>query len=390
MEITTILFVYKRYQHTKIVLEALSKNTKLPQKLLVFQDGIKDNKDKKEWKLVNELINKQSFCPIEIIVSDYNKGLAKSITDGVSYALKKSDAIIVLEDDCVPSSNFMMYMEKTLHFYENNKKVWGISGYGWPGVKSDKSDYDVYFGGRISSWGWATWNDRWDKYSKDVDIVRRIRLDKESSVYLSKWGNDLEVMMKDQVLGKNDSWAVYWALNMIEERGVYVMPYVSQIKNIGLDGSGEHCSTEIFERYNVDIDQDVIIDFRLPKKVLIEDNIEEMVKPLFGSFLVKQKKALNKKNVIVYGIGGCFLSHEKELVEKYNIEYLFDMYKSGYVAGIKILTLEELKIVAQRTDIYITIMLYNNKEYKKVRDFLMQYCGISYQKFLCYGEDYDN
>lgn len=97
MKIATLLFTYHRSYHTGEVLNALRKNTVLPQKLFVFQDGLKSNEDDREWKQVHKLINEIDWCDTEIIVSDMNRGLAVSIVSGINYVFKEYDAIIVLE-----------------------------------------------------------------------------------------------------------------------------------------------------------------------------------------------------------------------------------------------------------------------------------------------------
>ena len=67
MKIANLLFVYKRSEHTARVLEALSRNTILPQKLIIFQDGLRDDKDICEWNKVNRLINSIDWCDHEVL-----------------------------------------------------------------------------------------------------------------------------------------------------------------------------------------------------------------------------------------------------------------------------------------------------------------------------------
>ena len=55
-------------------------------------------------------------------------------------------------------------MNEALNKYESNKKVWHISGWNYD-IKI-LNQYDAYFGKHISSWGWATWRDRFIKYKK--------------------------------------------------------------------------------------------------------------------------------------------------------------------------------------------------------------------------------
>lgn len=168
MKIATILFTYNRSWHTEQVLKALSQNYELPEKLFIFQDGIKKKEHEKEWKKVNCLIDKVVFCPVEIIVSKENKGLAKSIMSGINYVFQQYDAIIVLEDDCVPTKNFIGFMNQSLYRYKNVKNVYNVTGFGYSS-EFESRGCDAYFVGRTCSWGWGTWNDRWEGFSPSTD-----------------------------------------------------------------------------------------------------------------------------------------------------------------------------------------------------------------------------
>ena len=83
MKVATIVFVYNRSNHTKKVLNGLKYNYKLPEKLFIFQDGLKDKDNKEEWIKVNRLIHEIDWCNNEVIVSDYNKGLSDSIQGNI-------------------------------------------------------------------------------------------------------------------------------------------------------------------------------------------------------------------------------------------------------------------------------------------------------------------
>ena len=111
MNIATLLFTYNRSYHTELVLTALMENAVRPQKLYIFQDGLNQGSgEEKEWERVNHIIHTVDWCDTEVIVSDCNRGLAEAIVSGINYAFKDNDAVIVLEDDCVPAKNFLGYM----------------------------------------------------------------------------------------------------------------------------------------------------------------------------------------------------------------------------------------------------------------------------------------
>lgn len=176
IDIATIIFTYNRSLHTKKVLETLKNNTVLPEKLFIFQDGLGRSEDREEWEKVNGLINSIEWCETQIIVSGRNKGLADSIVDGVDWIFEKYSAVIILEDDCVVHPQFMEYMTLALQKYAKERKVYCINGYGWP-VHIAQNGTDAYFVGRIGSWGWGTWKDRWADYEQDYKLLNRIKKD---------------------------------------------------------------------------------------------------------------------------------------------------------------------------------------------------------------------
>ena len=280
MKIANVLFTYNRPKHTKAVLEALSRNKVLPQKLFIFQDGVKESTNLEDWIAVGEIISSVSWCETEIIIHQNNKGLADSVIDGVNDILQSYDAVIVLEDDCVPHPKFMSYMTEALRKYESNKQVYSITGYAYP-VNLKKGETDAYFGGRESSWGWGTWKDRWSQYARDYTLLRKIKSEPQMNERLQTWGADLENYFIGNVYGKCNSWAVFWSLKIIEKGGYSLVPYESLINNIGFDGTGVHCGKGRFEATCCPIDD--MRDYILPDNVEITEECVKAYKKYFTS-----------------------------------------------------------------------------------------------------------
>ena len=373
MKIATLLFTYNRSYHTGQVISSLKKNRVLPEKLFVFQDGLKQGSDDSEWKKVNNLIHSIDWCESEVIVSDYNKGLAASIVYGINYAFKEYEAVIVLEDDCVPAPGFISFMTQCFEKYQNNKKVYSISGYNWP-LDLKKNVYDVYGCGRSSSWGWGTWKDRWNTYQKDYELLKNVKQDKELSRKLALWGSDLENMLILNVQGLTDSWAVFWSLGIIFRDGICINPYKSLIKNIGNDGSGVHCG--ITNEFDVVLDEETET-FKMPDEISILKESEIAFADIFGSYTAACEFDSRKENVLVYGIGNFFKNNEKQINRDYNIEKFVDSYKKGYYAGKEIIKPDEInkndydKILIMIQDIQTSIgivrkLLDYNIDYSKI------------------------
>ncbi|WP_170402457.1 glycosyltransferase [Ruegeria arenilitoris] len=181
----------------------------------------------------------QAFKSLEVIRRPQNLGLAENITLAISEIVIKHGKIIVLEDDIVVSKGFLNYMNAALRHYEAEPKVWHISGFT---MKSDTSKPNDSFAWRfMNCWGWATWKNRWEHFSKDPqkmlttwspETVRRFCLD---GAVPRIWRQ-----VRSNSLQKMNTWAVFWYATIFENDGLCVAPYYSHSKNIGLDGTGVH------------------------------------------------------------------------------------------------------------------------------------------------------
>lgn len=376
MKVATILFTYHRSSHTAQVLSGLKENYVLPEMLFVFQDGLKDGEDRTEWDKVNALIHNINFCPTELVVAERNKGLANSIREGVSSVFEKYDAVIVLEDDCVPSKNFINFMLQSLKHYEAVKHVYSVAGYAMPTGLKKKDDVDVYAAGRGESLGWGTWKDRWLYYSVDDKLLERILSDPSNSIYLAEWGKDLIGMFLAQASGKIDSWAVYWDLTIIEQKGICVRPFQSHIKNIGFDGSGTHSGNDINSPYaTVALETQNYRKYRYPEDI----QLRKETKIAFASVLgIGSYAALRNDeslpSVWIYGLGDFYMRYEEKICQQFYIKGFVDRNKSGYFAGLPIIKPEKLSKSFQEK---IIIMLADERERNKVRNYLIDIIGIA-------------
>ena len=258
-----LVFAYRRSEHLKNTLAALNKSLISKETdIFIFCDHWKNDNDKNEvikaWSVVDEFNNNNNFKNVVIRKSQENKGLAKSIIAGVSEVIDKYRKVIVVEDDLITSPYFLSYMNEALDFYKDNKKIWSVSGYTFFMRELKKTQHDVYFAGRCCSWGWATWNDRWEKTDWSMSGYDNFINNKREIKKFSEWGEDLPFLMKLQKEKKIDSWAIRWCYSSFTNGAVSVYPCKSLVSNQGLDGSGTHCTlpTKGFESYYFDDKRD--------------------------------------------------------------------------------------------------------------------------------------
>lgn len=252
-----VLFVYNRPWHTQQTIEFLNKNTlSIESQLFVYSDAPKNNASVEKVCQVREYIKSISgFKKISIIKRKDNLGLANSIIDGVSEILNHFSRIIVLEDDLVTSPYFLKFMNEALEFYKDKKKVMSISGYNHPeSIMPIPYTYkeSIYFNYRNSSWGWGTWNDRWDKIDWEIKDFKNFINNKKLKKKFNRGGDDMVEMLQSQMRGEIDSWAIRFSYAHFKHNCLSVCPINSYIENIGHDGTGEHCGVSMKYRNNID------------------------------------------------------------------------------------------------------------------------------------------
>ena len=230
-----IIFCYRRKINRLI--ESLLKNKESSiSNLYIFSDGYKSDLDKQDvFDLRKSIKEIKGFKSISVFDSKKNKGLAGSIIDGITSVINKYGKIIIIEDDIIVSEYFLDFMNKSLNFYKNNKNIWSISGY-CPILECLKNyKKEVFLSLRSSSWGWASWSDRWNKSRWSMEDFQNFKNNNDKIKILNQGGNDLFKMLELQYLGKIDSWAIRWQYSQFLNSAYSVTPKISMTQNIGFN-----------------------------------------------------------------------------------------------------------------------------------------------------------
>lgn len=275
-----VLFVYNRLWHAQQTVEALQKNELASKsELLIYSDAPKNEQAIESVTKTREYIKTiKGFKKVTIIERNKNWGLASSIIDGVTKSVNEYGRVVVLEDDLVTSPYFLQYMNDGLEFYQDNPEIMSISGYTLPptSMKFPKNFADdVYLNYRNSSWGWATWADRWDLVDWEIKDFHQFINDPEQKKLFNRGGDDLTNMLISQMEGKIDSWAIRFSYAHFKQRMYSICPHNSYVNNIGHDGTGTHCGeTHIFENNlsKAKRNCNFIRDIRLNEDVMLEFN----------------------------------------------------------------------------------------------------------------------
>lgn len=238
-----ILFVYKRPEHTRKVIDALLNNEEaLDSDLIVFCDGAKGEDDWEAVNLVRKIVdNITGFRRVIKHYSSRNKGLANSVMDGVTLVMKQYGRAIIVEDDLVVSPYFLRYMNTALNKYETEKKVFGIGGHIEYSDKM-KDLPDSFFLNNGTCWTWATWEDRWNYLDRECVGWEKLKSDRNLRYQFDYHGTiGRSKMMMQNRQGLIDSWAIRFDWARFINDGIFLFPKMKLASNIGFDGSGTHC-----------------------------------------------------------------------------------------------------------------------------------------------------
>ncbi len=286
-----VLFVYNRLNHTRQTLEALQKNDLASKsKLIIYSDSAKNKNDLKKVAKVREYIkNIDGFKKIIIRKTKENIGLANSIINGVTKVVNEHGKIIVLEDDLVTTRFFLRFMNEALEAYKDEPRVASIHGYIYP----IKNLPETFFIKGADCWGWATWSNKWSIFKSDakklLDNVKKKNVEREINF---NYAYNYTKMLKDQIKGKNDSWAIRWYVSAFLKNMMTLYPGKSYVQNIGFDNEGTHTKikTVLFKT-------NLVNRFKFSKIAVNEDfvsrkKIENFFKSIKMSFIEKIKSKI--------------------------------------------------------------------------------------------------
>jgi hypothetical protein len=232
------LFTYSRPYHTRKTVEALQQNKLSAQSdLFIFSDGPKDDVSRTRVSEVRGYLKTiNQFKSVTIVERKSNIGLSANILEGVQQILSDFGNVIVLEDDLLTSPYFLDFMNEGLRLYEHDENVISIHGYTYP---IEEKLPDSFFLRGADCWGWATWKRGWDLFQPDGSLLLKRLMESEQTVQFDFEGSYPYVrMLKDQIAGKTNSWAIRWYASAFLENKYTLYPGKSLVSNIGGDGSG--------------------------------------------------------------------------------------------------------------------------------------------------------
>lgn len=241
-----------RYNHLKNCIESLMR-CKWAEETDVFI-GLDFPSKEYHWDGYNKIKNylsaiasKHKFKSLNVFVREKNLGIGRNGNSQAlkKYVLKRYDRFIFTEDDNIFSSAFLDYINKGLNKYEHDRSIFAICGY--------RHNYPLKYGqasfirqnSDFNAWGYGMWKNRYQEVCIKLNSEWfRNKLTFKSLLDLKRYnGNNRAVhfiqssyMDEDQFTISDIILSVYLFL----AKRYVIMPKVSMVRNIGMDGSGEN------------------------------------------------------------------------------------------------------------------------------------------------------
>jgi hypothetical protein len=208
--------------------------------LFIYADGAKDST---QQEAVNEVRNYirtiQGFKQTTLIERSENWGLARNIIDGVTTQVNRYGKVIVLEDDLVVAPYFLQFMNDALEVYKDEPKVGHIQACDFTQDSSLPTTFLIKWTG---SWGWATWDRAWKYFNPNgKELLQELEERKHTRVFDFNGKYGFTRMLRRQIEGKNNSWAIRWNASLFLKDILSLNVGRSLVQNEGFDGSGTNC-----------------------------------------------------------------------------------------------------------------------------------------------------
>ena len=243
-ETPVLLIAWRRPQTLRLVIEAIRPVS--PKWMFVACDGPDPSRPGEVEKVAETraLIDQEIdwACTIQHFYSEENLGCSLGVSRAISWFFDQVEEGIILEDDCVPHTDFFIYCSDLLNRYRADTRVWCISGSNFQSGNW-RGDGSYYFSRYNHCWGWASWRRCWKHYDgtlstwpslRDSGLLRSMFTDPKEILYWSS------IWQKLFIENKPDSWAYRWTFTCFVNGGLTALPNVNLVSNIGFGEDATH------------------------------------------------------------------------------------------------------------------------------------------------------
>lgn len=244
---TAVLFiVFNRPETTAQVFEAIRRAK--PPRLYVAADGPREGREGEVERVVKvrEISMAVDWpCEVKTLFREKNLGCKYAESSAITWFFEQEEQGIILEDDCLPSQSFFWFCEELLTKYKYDWRIGMVSGNNLYNIKPENNtDSFIFSYGNI--WGWATWKDRWNKYTIDISEWNEESQKKSILDFIKekKCICHYSMMFNDFQLNDIDTWDIQWLFARLKYKMLTINPSLNLVANIGFGPDATHTKNQ--------------------------------------------------------------------------------------------------------------------------------------------------
>ena len=244
-----LLIVFNRPDKVRTLLNALEKVR--PSNLYVAADGPRTQvpADTERCAVVREMFSSLPWsCTVTTLFQEQNLGCKRGVSTAINWFFTNVPEGIILEDDCIPTTEFFTLTSTLLEKYRDNPAVMQINGSTFINREVMTNPQDSYWFSNIALvWGWATWRRAWEHYDIEMKHLndpstKVAALERFKNPLTACYWLDLFVHIRDKHI---DTWDAQWLYSLLRAKGLCITPAVNLIENIGFDADATHTTEHI-------------------------------------------------------------------------------------------------------------------------------------------------
>lgn len=264
-----LILAFNRPELCTQVLDAI-RNAE-PRLLFFAVDGPRSGHptDAEQCEKTRSLIKSVNWpCTIKTLFRETNRGCKYAPPEAITWFFSHVSSGIILEDDCIPTEDFLVFSSILLEKYEDHDQIGMITGNNHFGYQTDKTA-SYHFSAHASIWGWATWRRAWNLY--DVEMSRHLadfpKIKQslgQSEAYRRFWWRHV-----DSVVHGMNTWDVQWSVALHANRKLVIRPRCNLVRNVGFSKDSTHTAFEYNSRR---YEQTAHLDFPLkhPSNIAVD------------------------------------------------------------------------------------------------------------------------
>ena len=231
-----LIITYMRFEQVVEILNIAIANG--IERIYISVDGRVDTNNptyKEEFCQILKAACNNEEVSLKVRFSNLNLGCSASVLSGCDWVFSEEEFVAVLEDDCIPSSEFFKFLIEGYPILQTENPIWMLCGTQFVPEEITRSEW--FLSRYALIWGWATTRDKWHEIGSAIRGTMRIQLNSKVGLNeIAFWNSGARRASEGWV----DAWDTVVVQRMIIHNKYSVLPGTNLVRNIGYDHFATH------------------------------------------------------------------------------------------------------------------------------------------------------